>query len=141
LILQDKHNGLGIHLQTTFLSLSWKVFKNVVKTWGSTCLNIFLKLDGMNIIGIGSKAFAFPQFNMLKSVVQQFLRLVFAKKNQSQSNINPKSSGLPYRCTHNILVHNKKHWIWWFLFTFYRILSSLWQSIIASSLTLVSIFF
>jgi hypothetical protein len=47
-----------------------KGFKNVVKTWGLACLIIFLELDEMNIIGIGSNVFALPQFSMLKSIVQ-----------------------------------------------------------------------
>jgi hypothetical protein len=84
-------------------------FKSAVKTWGSTYLIYFFELDGMNIIGIGTNAFSFPQFSMFKSTVQQFFKLVFAKKNPSQWNINPKFSGSPYRCTHNILVRNKKH--------------------------------
>jgi hypothetical protein len=54
--------------------------------------------------------------------------------------LNFKFSGLPYRFTHNILVHDKQHWIWLFLFIFYQILSNLWQSIITSSLALVSSF-
>jgi hypothetical protein len=63
-------------------------FKNYVKTWGSTCLIIFFELDGMNIIVIGSNVFAFPQFSMFKSTVQQIFRLVFAKENPSQWNIH-----------------------------------------------------
>jgi hypothetical protein len=55
-------------------------FKNVVKTWGLTCLIIFFELDGMNIIGIGSNVFTLPEFNMLKSIVQQFFKLVLQKK-------------------------------------------------------------
>jgi hypothetical protein len=59
-------------------------FKNVVKTWGSACLIIIFELDGMNIIGIGSNVFAFPQFNMLKSIVQQFFKPIFAEENPLQ---------------------------------------------------------
>jgi len=59
-------------------------FKNAIKTWGLVCLIIFSELDGMNIIGIGSNVFALPQFSMLKSIIQQFFKLVFAKENPSQ---------------------------------------------------------
>jgi len=61
-----------------------KGFLNVVKMWGLACLIIFPELDGMNIIGIGSNVFVFPQFNLLKSIVQQFFKLVFAEENPSQ---------------------------------------------------------
>lgn len=37
--------------------------------------------------------FVLPQFNMLKSNVQQFLKFVFAKEDPSQLNINPKLHG------------------------------------------------
>jgi hypothetical protein len=57
-----------------------KGFKNVV----NACLIIFLELDEMNIIGIGSNVFALPQFSMLKSIVQQFFKLVFAEENITQ---------------------------------------------------------
>jgi hypothetical protein len=61
-----------------------KGFLNVVKTWGLACLIIIFELDGMNIIGVGSNVFALPQFSKLKSIVQQFFKLVFAKENPSQ---------------------------------------------------------
>jgi hypothetical protein len=77
--------------------------------WGLACFIIIFELDGMNIIGIGSNVFALPQFNMLKSIIQQFFRLVLAKENPSQWNINPKFCGLIYKCTQSILIHNKKH--------------------------------
>ncbi len=47
--------------------------------------------------------FILPQFNVLKSNVQQFLKLVFAKEDPSQWNINPKLHGSPYTCTQNKL--------------------------------------
>jgi hypothetical protein len=50
---------------------------------GLACLIIIFELDGMNILGIGFNVFALPQFNMLKSIVQQFFRLIFAKENPS----------------------------------------------------------
>jgi hypothetical protein len=49
-----------------------KGFKNVVKMGGLAYLIIIFELVGMNIIGIGSNVCALPQFNMLKSIVQQF---------------------------------------------------------------------
>ncbi len=58
-------------------------FLKCCQNMGLACLIIIFELDGMNILGIGFNVFALPQFNMLKSIVQQFFRLIFAKENPS----------------------------------------------------------
>ncbi len=56
----------------------------------NACLIIFLELDEMNIIGIGSNVFALPQFSMLKSTVQQFFKLVFVEGKYNPMKHQPK---------------------------------------------------
>jgi hypothetical protein len=51
---------------------------------GVSLFDFSFELDKMNIIGIISNVFALPQFNVFKSIVQQFFKLVLQKKNPSQ---------------------------------------------------------